>query len=271
MMQSWKHCYPFRLATTSFIFPAGYTENVRRLAAWVDEVELLLLECDHLPDPMEIQDLLRLADTLDITYNVHLPMDIGLGSCQNAERDRSVEALVRALDRVAPLTATTHTLHLAANPTVDHDPDARAWQLRCMDSLDQIMRRTRIPSHRLSVETLEYNPDRLAPIVETLNLAVCIDIGHLIRYGHRLDSVISRFIHRTSVLHLHGIAGGNDHRALNHLDDAAKAVLAPVLEYFKGSVCLEVFNLQDLSDSLISLAALVPSAGTRRPRHDNIG
>jgi sugar phosphate isomerase/epimerase len=271
MYQSWKHRYPFRLATTSFIFPAGYSENVRRLAAWVDEVELLLLECDHLPDPREIHDLRRLADTLDITYNVHLPMDVALGSCRTTERHRSVTALVRALERVAPLTATTHTLHLTADTTDDGGIDAGAWQLRCMDSLSQLMQRTQIQSHRLSVETLEYDPGRLAPIVETLDLAVCIDIGHLIRYGHHLDSVISRFIHRTSVFHLHGVAAGNDHRSLNHLDDAAGAIMAPVLEHFEGSVCLEVFNLQDLADSFISLAALVPSAGACRQKRDNVG
>lgn len=271
MHPSWKHCYPFRLATTSFIFPAGYAENVRRLAPWVDEVELLLLERDHLPDPPEIHDLGRLADTLDITYNVHLPMDVALGSRRTAERDRSVTALVRALERVAPLTATTHTLHLAAETTADDGMDAGAWQLRCMDSLRQVLQRTQIPSRRLSVETLEYDPGRLAPIVETLDLAVCIDIGHLIRYGHHLDSVISRFIHRTSIFHLHGVAAGNDHRSLAHLNDAAGAILAPILAHFKGSVCLEVFKYQDFADSLRRLAALVPSARFRRLQRHKTG
>ena len=57
MPTSLKRRFPFRLATTSFIHPAGYTVNVRRLAPLVDEIELLFLERDHLPSVNEINEL----------------------------------------------------------------------------------------------------------------------------------------------------------------------------------------------------------------------
>ena len=43
-LRAHKSGYPFRLGTTSFIYPAGWAENVARLAPLVDEVELLFFE-----------------------------------------------------------------------------------------------------------------------------------------------------------------------------------------------------------------------------------
>ena len=107
-----KHRYPFRLATTSFIHRSGYCENVSSLAPFVDEIELLFLERDHLPSQQEIRDLSRLAHELDITYNVHLPMDISLAHPSPEIRRRSIEAVLEALALAAPLNATGHVLHL---------------------------------------------------------------------------------------------------------------------------------------------------------------
>jgi hypothetical protein len=42
--RSYKKRYPFRIGTTSFIYPAGYTENVARLGPHVDEIEILMFE-----------------------------------------------------------------------------------------------------------------------------------------------------------------------------------------------------------------------------------
>ncbi|MFW6236790.1 MAG: hypothetical protein ACOC3F_00200, partial [Desulfosudaceae bacterium] len=56
---AYKNRYPFALSCPSFIFPAGYSENVRRLGSCVDEIELLFFESrpDSLPSPVEIREL----------------------------------------------------------------------------------------------------------------------------------------------------------------------------------------------------------------------
>ena len=41
---SYKGQYPFRLGTTSFIYPAGYADNVTLIGPCVDEIELLFFE-----------------------------------------------------------------------------------------------------------------------------------------------------------------------------------------------------------------------------------
>ena len=257
MRKTYKKAYPFRLATTSFIYPAGYSDNVRRLAPLVDEIELLLLESDHLPDTIEISRLQMLADDHEITYNVHLPMDIRLGAVDGDQRHRSISVVAKTLELIAPLAATTYTLHLAVDDTVQTSADVNAWQSRCMESLEDLMHRTKIPSRLLSLETLDFNPQWLVDIVEPLDLAICIDVGHLLRFGYDLAPVIDLFQQRTTAYHLHGVADGKDHLSLARLETDASKILIPVLEHFCGTVSLEVFNHRHLTESLDTLAFLM--------------
>jgi sugar phosphate isomerase/epimerase len=266
MRKTYKKAYPFRLATTSFIYPAGYSDNVRRLAPWVDEIELLLLEGDHLPDSAEIHQLKKLADDQDITYNVHLPMDIHMGAVDASRRDRSISVVAQALERAVPLAPTTYTLHLTVDDSVQTSTDIKTWQSRCMESLEDLMKRTKIPSRWLSVETLDFNPQWLVDIVEPMDLAICIDVGHLLRFGYDLASVIDLFEQRTTVYHLHGVAGGKDHLSLAKFETDTANILIPVLENFCGTVSIEVFNRRHLTESLDTLAMLM-SRTTLRQSH----
>lgn len=262
MHETYKKAYPFRLATTSFIYPAGYSDNVRRLAPMVDEIELLLLESDHLPDSTEVRQLQKLANDQDVSYNVHLPMDIRLGAVDAERRQRSISIVAQTLERIAPLAATTCTLHLAVDDTVQTGVDLKAWQSRCVESLEDLMQRTKVPSRSLSVETLDFNPQWLVDIVEPMDLAICIDVGHLLRFGYDLASVVDLFQHRTAIYHLHGVAGGKDHLSLARLETDAANTLVPALEHFCGTVSLEIFNHRHLTESLDTLASLM----SRTPR-----
>jgi sugar phosphate isomerase/epimerase len=257
MQRSYKNSYPFRLATTSFIFPAGYSENVRRLAPWVDEIELLLFESDHLPDPTQVSQLRSLAEQLHLSYNVHLPLDIHLGAVDKQQRRRSVAAVAQALERVAPLSASTNTVHLSVDDAIQTSAEITAWQSRCIESVDQVLRLTKIPSRQLSIETLDFNPRWLVEIVESLELAICVDVGHLLRFGYDLASTIALFQPRTTVYHLHGVAGQKDHLSLERLAAEARRILPPVLEKFSGTVSLEVFNYRRFTESIDSLARLL--------------
>ena len=77
------HPYPFRLGTTSYIIPDDLLPNARYLAGKVRDMELILFEVDdgpsNLPAPEVIEELSRLASQHDLTYTVHLPLDLKLG------------------------------------------------------------------------------------------------------------------------------------------------------------------------------------------------
>lgn len=261
-----KQRYPFRLGTTSFIYPDDYISNVRQLASLVDEIELLLFEHRHLPTNKEIARLADLANERCITYNVHLPMDVDMAGETPEIRDRSIEATERAIERVAPLQPTTHTLHLSLNSPDRSTSTVSHWQDLATESVADLLKRCVLPARSISIETLEYEPRWLRPIVERLDLAVCVDVGHVILHGYDLKQVFALYADRTTMLHLHGVAGGRDHLALTHLSPIDRDTIAKFLQDFKGSASIEVFSRKRLSASLAYFPNLMnPSMPNKSP------
>ncbi len=84
---------PFRLGTSSYIIPADILPNVQYLAGKVRDIELVLFEVDdgqnNLPSSDVLNELVRLAALYDLTYTVHLPLDLKLGADGSA-RDISL-------------------------------------------------------------------------------------------------------------------------------------------------------------------------------------
>ncbi len=70
-----------RLGTTSYINPADIITNARKLAGRVDDIELVIFQADHeddLPDRDAIDELIQIASDHNMTYTVHLPLNLGL-------------------------------------------------------------------------------------------------------------------------------------------------------------------------------------------------
>ena len=83
LTKSYKGVYPFKLATTSFIYPDDYIPNVKMLGSFFDEIELLLFESKNIESLFPksvVNELQCLAKDLDIGYNVHLPTDISISA-----------------------------------------------------------------------------------------------------------------------------------------------------------------------------------------------
>ncbi len=255
----------FRVATTSFIYPADYVTNARRLAPLVDEIELLFFESRQLPHRDEIRQLAEVAKDQNITYNVHLPMDIDLAAESAAKRQKSIDKVARAIEQVATLSPTTQTLHLMCS-TSDMDEKAIGrWQDFAIESITELLKTSGTPSRNISVETLDYNPFWLNPVVETVDLSVCVDAGHVILYGFDLKRVLESFKSRTTILHLHGVAEGKDHLALTQLHPSHCRTIAGYLQDFAGSASIEVFDLKRLSESLEYLPRLMDLSAASTP------
>ena len=114
-MQSLKGAFPFRLGTTSYIIPADIIPNVKFLADKVDDIELVLFESDemaNIPSAEVVDELDVLAKENQLTYTVHLPLDIHTGHAVESERIRSVEKCLRIIERMAPLNPAAYVLHL---------------------------------------------------------------------------------------------------------------------------------------------------------------
>ena len=93
--------YPFRLGTTSYILPDDILPNARYLAGKVSDIELILFEVDdgpnNLPSPHVIDELVNIAGEHDLTYTVHLPLDLKLGE-DGSEYDQSLVKAKRVIE-----------------------------------------------------------------------------------------------------------------------------------------------------------------------------
>jgi sugar phosphate isomerase/epimerase len=197
---------PFRIGTTSFIYPDHILPNVRKIGRVFDEIELLIFESEPstvLPDRMEITELARLSETLNVAYNIHLPTDVSLTHASCSARQHAADTIARVVDLCRPLAPSTHTLHLEMGGA-DTPENRTAWQARAEDGLERLMRHVPDPGI-FSVETLDYSPDCLVPLLAAFELRICLDIGHHFRYGYDLNRSAALFQGRMAVIHLHGV------------------------------------------------------------------
>ena len=249
LSKSYKGRFPFTLATTSFIYPDDYVPNVRRLAPYVDEIELLCYESAHLPARATIEELARLSGECGVTYNVHLPTDLSIGHRDGSHREQAVNAVLRAFERVAPLSPTTYTLHIPCDGHPLPADDSERWRDSVQVSLEKILKAGVAPG-LISVETLDYPLGTLKDLIGAFGLGVCLDVGHLILHGRDVGKTFAEFEAKTAIIHLHGVRDGKDHLALDHLPHDLEAPLTRILPTFKGVVSIEVFSFNHLSASL---------------------
>ncbi len=92
----------YRVGTTSYILPDEILPNVRFLADRVDDIELVLFEIDegrsNLPTPEQVRELAVLALEHQLSYTVHLPLDLRLGA-HGERRHRSLEKARAVMER----------------------------------------------------------------------------------------------------------------------------------------------------------------------------
>ena len=253
-----KDLFNFRLGTTSFIYPDDIIPNVKKLGPVFDEIELLIFEsipADVLPSTQGIRELVHFAREFDLTYNVHLPVDVSLTDRSKSKRDLAVETISNVIDLVSRLEPTTHTLHFEYKG-FDDDKD---WYKRGFDAMGELVLSLKNPEI-ISIETLAYPFELIEPLIAECGLSVCIDAGHLIKYGYSIKPVFEKYHDKIPIIHLHGVDFSKipprDHVSLDKTPEDKLADTLEILKKFQGVVSLEVFNKKNLISSLACLETL---------------
>ena len=252
LTKSYKDCFPFKIGTTSFIYPDLYVPNVKMLGPFVDEIELLLFESTPVASLFSkpvIRDLKQLSRDLGVSYNIHLPTDISISDPSLAGQDQAVETLVRIIEQVAPLTPASHTLHVPYPNEICSDDHLRSWQDIVYRNLAKIVR-FGVPADKIALETLDYPLEKLAQIIEELELSICLDAGHLMLHGYDIARFFHKYGAKISIMHLHGVKNNRDHLALDLLPADAMQLILEILQTFTASLSLEVFSFKHLETSL---------------------
>jgi sugar phosphate isomerase/epimerase len=225
--------------------------NVRYLADKVEDIELVLFEVDdewnNLPTAREIDELASIATSADLTFTVHLPLDLKMGG-QDDQLHTSLEKARQVIECTQALEPYAYVLHLDGKDVEDYP----LWVEQAARSLELTGVWTGDPT-LLAVENLENYPlDFIDPVLDRCPVSRCIDIGHLWLEGHDPVLFLQKHLARGRVVHLHGI-GTRDHQSLAHMKTSQLEAVLNALDSFEGVMTIEIFNQADLESSLEAL------------------
>lgn len=237
-----------RLGTTSYIYRAGVITNVRLLAGHTQDVELLVFELENtwnsFPSEEDVDELGQLASEYDLTYTVHLPLDLYL-----ADDDPAIDKAITVIEATRRLKPHAYIVHVDSKYT-DPDRDFKTWEGNTLSSLEALMDVARDPA-KICVENRDTQfPEVLDHILDMAPVSCCPDVGHLWKRGFNALKYLEHWLPRARVVHLHGVAE-TDHQSLAVVPSAQLDPIVDTLNrHFRGVVTLEVFNKADFLDSV---------------------
>ena len=256
LTKSFKGLFPFKLATTSYIYPDHIAPNVAMLAPFFDEIEIVLFESNSLnnyPDQAEMKSLKNLSLSQGVGFHVHLPIDICLGDKTEEIRSQGLSTVKKVIERTLCLNPSFYTLHFGmGNSHGREETDIEAWRKRLIRSMQEIVKWGIEPS-RISVETLAYPFEWIEEIINEFGFSICLDIGHILIQKQDLQLYMKNYLPNTSIIHLHGFQNGIDHLGIDRLPVPSLELIFSRLRDYHGIVSIEVFSIDDLKNSLTTL------------------
>lgn len=249
----YKKMFPFKLSTTSYIYPDHILPNVAKLAPFLDEIELVLFESegqDNYPDEVELRNLMNFCLKGEVGFNVHFPIDIFLGDKNEEVRFRGISVVKKVIERTLCLKPSLYTLHFdLRDKNGREETDIEAWRSRIIRSAEE-MTEWGIEPKRISIETLSYPFEWIEDIVREFGFSICLDIGHMLIYRQDIPRYLENYLPQTSIIHLHGIENGVDHLGIDRLNGKMVDLILSKLQSFMGILSVEVFSFGDLKNSL---------------------
>jgi sugar phosphate isomerase/epimerase len=255
LSKSYKTRFPFRIATTSYIYPDNILPNVQALAPYLDEIELILFESskESLPSDADINTLSVIGQEETLTYNVHLPLDCYLGDIDQQVRENAVATIQKIIDLTRPLSPSTYTMHLPLKREWGNTATEKGrWQERAGQGIERILT-AGINPKTISVENLLYPFEWAGELISAYGLSVCLDTGHLMVTGHDIAGYAQLYHGCISIIHLYGIEKAHEHKGLHVLGPNERDAVKALLKGFNKVVSLEVFSFHDLATSLACL------------------
>ncbi|MFH0919910.1 MAG: cobamide remodeling phosphodiesterase CbiR, partial [Fibrobacterota bacterium] len=253
-MQQKRQTWPFRLGCTSYVYPADLLPNAEKCAPLFDDIEVVLFESvdsSNMPSAEVIHGLAKLSREHGNTYTIHFPIDKKAASPDSVERSRYCEQMAKILTLVEPLDPYAYILHLEG---IGPDADARArsrWLMDAAESCAFLSAHMGRDAHKVAVENLACPYEWHLPLTKEYGFSLCLDIGHLWRYGADWSAACEALLPQTRVIHLHGWDGTNDHESLKKMDKGILSTLCKhYLKEYDHVLTLELFNESDTFESL---------------------
>jgi len=247
---------PWTLAAPSCVLPAAVAENCTFLAPCFDEIALAFFETEACL-AYTGADLPPELAQLPVSWHVHLPLDLPWDDGSECGSECGAEYGVDGVAR-AVLGLVQKVAFLAPGAFVLHPPR----EPQALAALAGLLAAGGLQPQALLVENIAGRDlARLWPVIEALDLGVCLDLGHMLVHGQEDFLDLPGLGRRTRMLHLNAPDPQKParHASLSQLSAHGRAVMARLLETLApgGVVVLELFNQHALADSLDCLHAAV--------------
>ena len=190
-----------------------------------------------------------MGDEFNITYNIHMPVDIYLGHHKKEIRNCAIDTVLKFIDFTESLRPVTRTLHLNLNQKNMGKKEILKWK-DCLRKSFEFFEESEFDISGFTIENLNYPYELLDDLLSEFDVGVCFDIGHLIMEKVDLSEIYEKYKNRIKIIHLHGSDGVIDHASLKYLSRKNSEKIIEILKDFTQSVSVEVFSIQDLQESL---------------------
>ena len=263
--------------------------DVASLASQLADLGFRLMELNpdltiffpHCYDLPALKRLAELKNRRHLEYTVHLPLwSLEPSTPMQAVRDGSVDTLVDAVLRVAPLEPEIHVLHATGALAAEFArmralENARSLVLgllvtQARRSIEQLLERTGLRPRNLAIETIEFPFDLTLGLAEEFDLSVCLDAGHVVAgytTGVTLEEAMQRVLPRLGEVHLHDayrrVGPDGSVRVADHLPlGSGDLPLGPFLDGlanagFSGPIILEL-TVEEAQTSLEAIRSVKP-------------
>lgn len=242
----------FRLGVTSYVHPADLMTNVRHLAPYADDIEIVFFESSegsNLPTPKEVVELRQLAREHHLTYTIHFPIDKALGSEQREEREHFMDTTLRIIELCRPLNPHGWILHLEGIDAAASPARVDAW-LRDMRPLIRVLAGLVDDPKKICVENLGYPYAWCEPILLEYPFSVCLDLGHLLQMGYDWRRHVAKWLPRTRIVHLYGSDTTSRHYSLEKAPQPLVQEFLATIHPYSEVLTLETFGFADTASSL---------------------
>jgi sugar phosphate isomerase/epimerase len=253
------------LSAPSMVYGMDLVENVKKLSHIVDHVEIILYHTQdrhNIPTPKELALLEKVQGETGLTYSVHLPASLEIAAADANTRNASLERTIHMIHHFHSLIPEYFILHIPfIAPTLVAEPGCyftekdsgslHNWSKRAIDGLKKIQGETGI-HQRLLIENINYSPIFLEPFWRQGLCGFCLDIGHLLLGGECVRDHLERYLPVISEIHLHGVAGWEEHIGLEVIaEDRLRSWITRLQSSgYSGILNLEVFDPVHLASSL---------------------
>ncbi len=245
----------FRLGLTSYVHPADLITNVRHLAPYTDDIEIVFFEShefSNLPTPTEVEELRQLAEQHRLSYTIHFPIDKALGSADPAEREHYLTTALRIIELCRPLNPYGWILHLEGIDATASTARIETWRHDLLPLLRILQGLVPDPTH-ICVENLGYPFSWCEPLLHELPFSVCLDLGHLLQMGYDWRSHVTQWLPRTRIIHLYGSNNTSRHYSLEMTPRPLVQEFLTAIKPYRHVLTLETFGFDDTSTSLTRL------------------